>query len=486
MLILLFILIPLVGGGITLLLPASKASYTAIGISLLQFVVSLLTYTVYVKQLPGFDLHWNVNWIPSLGARFSLGLDNGDSLALMMLMLNALVFPIIFVSLLNKQPERKNVFYGLMLLAQAGLSGVFLAKDALLFYVCWEAALIPVYFLSSLYGGPRRIPVTFKFFVYTFAGSLLMLVAILLIYQQTPIHSFDWDSFVSVGRSMPASSQNWIFWLMFVAFAIKMPIFPFHTWQPDAYEESATPVTIVLSAIMVKMGLFAVVRWLMPVLPLGCERWMDWVTLLSVISIVYASCLALVQTNIKRIIAYSSIAHIGLMCAAIFSHQLIGMQGAAIQMFNHGIIITGMWLLVAIVENRLHTQDIREMGGIAKLSPWFTVSLVVASLANIGFQMTNGFVGEFMMFNGLFKSTSPYHIVFTVFAGTGIIVGAAYTLNMIQKVAYGDVKANTSSFTELSINEKIGMGIILLLIVVLGFYPKFLMDLIYVDQVFQP
>jgi len=273
---------------------------------------------------------------------------------------------------------------------------------------------------------------------------------------------------------------------MFVAFAIKMPIFPFHTWQPDAYEESATPVTIVLSAIMVKMGLFAVVRWLMPVLPLGCERWMDWVTLLSVISIVYASCLALVQTNIKRIIAYSSIAHIGLMCAAIFSHQLIGMQGAAIQMFNHGIIITGMWLLVAIVENRLHTQDIREMGGIAKLSPWFTVSLVVASLANIGFQMTNGFVGEFMMFNGLFKSTSPYHIVFTVFAGTGIIVGAAYTLNMIQKVAYGDVKANTSSFTELSINEKIGMGIILLLIVVLGFYPKFLMDLIYVDQVFQP
>jgi NADH-quinone oxidoreductase subunit M len=143
-------------------------------------------------------------------------------------------------------------------------------------------------------------------------------------------------------------------------------------------------------------------------------------------------------------------------------------------------------LLVAIVENRLHTQDIREMGGIAKLSPWFTVSLVVASLANIGFQMTNGFVGEFMMFNGLFKSTSPYHIVFTVFAGTGIIVGAAYTLNMIQKVAYGDVKANTSSFSELSINEKIGMGIILLLIVVLGFYPKFLMDLIYVDQVFQP
>jgi NADH-quinone oxidoreductase subunit M len=189
------------------------------------------------------------------------------------------------------------------------------------------------------------------------------------------MRSFSWDSFVSIGRAMPAGEQSWLFWMMFVAFAIKMPVFPFHTWQPDAYEQSATSVTIVLSAIMVKMGLFAVVRWLLPVIPLGSAQWMNAVITLSVISIVYASCMAIVQTNIKRMIAYSSIAHIGLMCAAIFSHQILGMQGAAIQMFNHGITIAGLWIMVSIIENRLGTQDLREMGGVAKVAPLFTFGL---------------------------------------------------------------------------------------------------------------
>lgn len=486
MLIVLLILIPFIGGLLAMMMPESKVHIQATGFSVITLALSMAVYYFYTQQTAGIDLHYSVSWIESIGARFSVGIVKGDSLALLMVILTGLVFPLIFFSIQNKQPEKPSTFYGLMLMAQAGLMGVFLAKDALLFYVFWEVALIPVYFLSSMYGGPRRIAVTFKFFIYTFVGSLLMLVGILLIYQQTPIHSFDWDSFVSVGKAMPAEKQNWLFWLLFLAFAIKIPIFPFHTWQPDAYEESATPVTIVLSAIMVKMGLFALIRWLLPVLPLGCEKWMNLVLLLSVISIVYTSCLALVQTNIKRVIAYSSIAHVGLMCAAIFSHQLIGIQGAAIQMFNHGITITGMWVLVAILENRLHTQDLRKMGGIASISPWFSVSLVIASLANIGFQMTNGFVGEFMMFNGLFKALTPYHFVFTVFAGLGIILAATYTLNMVQKVAYGELNEKTSLFKDLTINEKMVMGIILLLIIGLGFYPKVLMDLIYVDQVFHP
>lgn len=486
MLIVLLILIPFIGGLLAMMMPENKVHLQAIGFSVVTFVLSMAVYFFYTHQTEGVELSYNVSWIEAIGSRFSIGIGNGDSLSLLMVILTGLVFPLIFLSLLNKQPAKPSTFYGLMMMAQAGLMGVFLAKDALLFYVFWEVALIPVYFLSSMYGGPRRIPVTFKFFVYTFVGSLLMLVGILLIYQQTPIHSFDWDSFVSVGRSMPAEKQNWLFWLLFLSFAIKIPIFPFHTWQPDAYEESATPVTIVLSGIMVKMGLFAVIRWLLPILPLGCEKWMNVVLLLSVISIVYSSCLALVQTNIKRVIAYSSIAHVGLMCAAIFSHQLVGIQGAAIQMFNHGITITGMWILVAILEDRLQTQDMRKMGGIASISPWFSVSLVIASLANIGFQMTNGFVGEFMMFNGLFKTDSPYHFVFTVFAGTGIILAATYTLNMVQKVAYGGLNEHTSLFKDLTINEKIVMGIVLLLIIGLGFYPKVLMDLIYVEQVLQP
>ena len=356
----------------------------------------------------------------------------------------------------------------------------FLAKDALLFYLFWEVALIPVYFLSSMYGGPNRIPVTFKFFVYTFVGSLVMLVALLIIYNHTPVHSFSWDAFVSVGRSLPEADQSWLFWMLFIAFAIKMPVFPFHTWQPDAYEQSATPVTVVLSAIMVKMGLFAVVRWLLPIIPLGSIHWMNVVLLLCIIGVVYASCMAMVQTNIKRLIAYSSIAHIGLMCAAIFSYSnnLLGAQGAYIQMFNHGINIMGLWILVSIVENRLGTQDLREMGGIAKIAPRFTIALVLISLANIALPLTNGFVGEFMMLNGLFNSISTYRMVFTIVAGLGVILSAVYTLGMIQKVAYGELNEKTASMKDLTMNEWIILLVIMGIILFLGFYPNALMLLV--------
>jgi NADH-quinone oxidoreductase subunit M len=277
---------------------------------------------------------------------------------------------------------------------------------------------------------------------------------------------------------MPPSQQQWMFWLMFLAFAIKMPIFPFHTWQPDAYEQSATPVTVVLSALMVKMGLFAVVRWLIPILPEGSRYWMNIVMLLAVIGIVYASLMAMVQTNIKRLIAYSSIAHIGLMCATIFSIQIIGMQGVAIQMFNHGINILGLWIIVSILEHRLNTQDMREMGGIAKIAPAFTIAMVVISLANIALPLTNGFIGEFMMFNGLFNSISSYRIVFTVVAGLGIILAAVYTLGMIQKVAYGELKPTTENFKDLTTNEWVALAVVIGLIIWLGIYPDVLMGLV--------
>lgn len=475
MLLLLLILIPLALGVISFFVSEKIVHWFSLIGSLVLVAFSLETYVYFRDPALISSLAYIQPWIPSIGASLSLGIDSG--LQVMMVILTAICFPIIFISLLNKQQERPSTFYGLMLLAQAGLMGVFLAKDALLFYVFWELALIPVYFLSSMFGGERRIPVTFKFFVYTFAGSLLLLTAILIIYNLTPIKSFSWDSFVTVGRTMPAGMQNWMFWLIFTAFAIKMPIFPFHTWQPDAYEQSATPVTIVLSAIMVKMGLFAVIKWLLPVLPDACHYWMNIVIGLSVISILYASCLALVQTNIKRLIAYSSIAHIGLMCATLFSHNLMGVQGVAIQMFNHGINIMGLWLMVNILEKQFNTQDLREMGGIAKVAPAFTIALVVISLANIALPLTNGFIGEFVMFNGLFNALSSYRIVFTVLAGIGVILSAVYTLGMIQKVAYGEMKAGVA-FNDLSKNEWLCMAIIIALILWLGFYPKVLMNLV--------
>ncbi len=476
MLIILLIAVPFLGGLFALLTPASKAKYTALFFSLITAVLAFVTYYFFTTQSNAQLLAYDGIWIESIGARFTIEVSSG--LALLMVLLSSIAFPLIYFFNNNKEPENQPLFYSLMSFAQVGLMGVFVAKDALLFYGFWEVALIPVYFLASMYGGPRRIPITFKFFVYTFVGSLLMLVAILYIHQQTPSHSFAWNSFVETGKQLPLANQNWLFWLMFIAFAIKMPIFPFHTWQPDAYEQSATPVTIVLSALMVKMGLFAVMVWLLPVLFEGSNHWMNVVMGLSVIGIVYASCLAMVQNNIKRLIAYSSIAHVGLMCAAIFSQHELGTQGAIVQMFNHGINIMGLWFIVHIIESRLDTHNMNEMGGIAKVAPSFTIALVLIALANIALPLTNGFVGEFMMFNGVFNASSRYRVIFTLVAGLGIILSAVYTLSMIRKVAYGDVNKSTENFKDLTKNELFVLSLIMLIILVLGFYPRLITDLI--------
>jgi NADH-quinone oxidoreductase subunit M len=422
----------------------------------------------------GGTLTFDAEWIPMLGTRFSLLADGMSS---MLCLLTGIVMLVVMIAQINKDVDNEGSFYGLMLLGQAGLMGVFLASDALLFYVFWELALIPVYFLCSQWGGEKRIAVTFKFFVYTFVGSLMMLAGLIyLAVQNQGAPSYAWSDIVRVGASLPPATQQWLFWLIFIAFAIKMPVFPFHTWQPDAYEQSPTPVTIILSALMVKMGLFAVLRWLLPVLPAGVDYWSETVVVLSVIGIVYASCLAIVQTDIKRLIAYSSIAHMGLMCAAAFAHSQVGMHGIMVQMFNHGINITGMWLIVSMVENRWGTRDMNKLGGMATTAPAMAIALVIISLANIALPLTNGFIGEFMLFNGLFSGAIANHMTLMVIAGLGIILGAVYTLNMVQKTAYGEaVQMNVAK--DLSLNEYMGLGIIITLILFLGFYPKPLLDL---------
>ena len=467
MLTVLLILIPLVAGLVTFGLKGS-------GPKALGLVASLASLAVTVAALFQFRtapdaLQLTANWIPQLGAQFSVGLDG---MGLMLCLLTAISFLLIFIVIYNREYERPNSFYGLMLLSQAGLVGVFTAYDALLFYVFWELALIPVYFLCSLWGGEKRIPVTFKFFVYTFAGSLLMLVGMIYIYLQTPDHSFSYASFVS-GAVAP-QDQSWLFWLFFVAFAIKMPIFPFHTWQPDTYEQSPTPVTMVLSGIMVKMGLFGVVRWLLPVLPKGAYMWSDVAIVLSIIGIIYASCIAIVQSDIKRLIAYSSIAHIGLMSAAIFTNNEQSLQGLMVQMFNHGINIIGLWIIVEIIQNRLKIKNLNEMGGIAQYAPGIAIFFVVISLANIALPLTNGFIGEFLMFSGLFQ----YNVWFMAVSGLGIILAAVYTLNMVQKVIFGQSNALTETTTDLKGNELLVLIVIVGIILVLGFYPKPLLELV--------
>ena len=470
MIVLLLILIPLIGGIISFFLKADKiVKAWALLISLVTLAVSLFGLTTKAHS----DLFFSASWMGSLGSNFTIRLDG---MSQVLCLLTAIAYPLIFIATWKTNYKSAHNFFALMLLTQAGLMGVFTAMDALLFYFFWELALIPIYFLCSQWGGERRIQVTFKFFVYTFTGSVLMLIGLLYLYFQTPDHSFAIESFYSL--SLPDSTQSWLFWLMLIAFAVKMPLFPFHTWQPDTYEQSSTAVTMVLSGIMVKMGVFGVIRWLIPVVPLAAYSWGDVVMSLAVTGIIYASIIAIRQDDLKRLVAYTSIAHIGLMAAAIFAEQKTGLQGVMIQMFNHGINIIGMWVVVELIERQFGTRKISELGGIAQKAPALTILLVIVAMANISLPLTNAFVGEFMMFTGIFGSTvTKYNIVFAAIALLTIILGAVYILNMIRKVFYGNTNTLTATTSDIRLNEKLVLAVIVVLIFVLGVYPQPLLNL---------
>jgi NADH-quinone oxidoreductase subunit M len=350
--------------------------------------------------------------------------------------------------------------------------GVFMATDMLVFYFFWELALVPVYFLASQWGGERRIQAAFKFFIYTFLGSLLMLVGIIFVYLRTPEQSFSMASFFHA--QLTSGEQGWLFWLFFIAFAIKMPVFPFHTWQPDAYDQTSPAVTMVLSGIMVKMGVFAVLRWLLPMFPEAVKHVDKLVIGLSVTGMVYASIIATRQDNLKKLVAYSSIAHIGLMCATLFAQSNIGTQGVMIQMFNHGINIIGMWIVVDQIEQQTGVRKISELGGIAWRAPVLTILLVIIALANVALPLTNAFVGEFLMFSGLYGFSPIYAAV----AGLSIILSAVYTLNMIKNVFYGETNVLTANMVEAGLPVRVMLAIIVVLIFMMGVFPGPMFDLL--------
>jgi NADH-quinone oxidoreductase subunit M len=465
MIAILLIVIPLIGGLLLFAFKSDNAAKTfAFFSTLCTLAVSLLGLTLLNK--PNL-LAYDAEWMPAMGSRFHVGLDGMGQL---MCLLTAISFTIILLSISNNKYKNAPRFYALMLLTQAGLMGVFLSLDLLLFYFFWELALIPVYFLSSQWGGEKRIAATFKFFIYTFLGSLLMLIGVLYVYFKAG-NSFDISAIYNL--SPLGKSEQWLFWLFFIAFAIKMPIFPFHTWQPDAYEQSATPVTMVLSGIMVKMGVFALIRWLAPMMPAGTYIWGDTVALLAIVGMIYASIIAIRQDDLKRLIAYSSIAHIGLMCVAVFALNTIAWQGVLFQMFVHGINIIGLWIVADVIEQRYGTKKISELGGIATTSPTLTIFLVVIALANIALPLTNAFVGEWMMFYGIFSSTiTSYGIVQTIAAASCIILAAVYTLNMIKKIFYGPTVTVTQTVQTTSVEVKVALSIVVVLIVIMGIYPK--------------
>jgi NADH-quinone oxidoreductase subunit M len=457
-----FILIPFVTALLLLFIKNDKSANT------IAIVSTLGTLVAAIVVAGNGAVDFNAPWIPVLNAQFLL---HADGLAKILVLLTAISFPAIIIATSQNQPKQKNIFLSLLLFTQCGLMGVFLSGDALLFYFFWELALIPVYFLSSIWGGEKRIAVTFKFFIYTFLGSLMMLIGIVYVYMHTSDQSFLIQSFAKA--NFTGGQQVTAFALFFIAFAIKMPIFPLHTWQPDAYEQAPTAVTMVMSAVMVKMGLYGILRWLLPLFPTAFVAHINMVVILSVIGILYASFIAIRQDDIKRLIAYSSIAHIGLMNAAIFSHHQIGIQGAMFQLFSHGINVLGLWIVADIIEQQTGTRSMQQMGGLAKKQPTLAILLVGFSLANIALPLTNAFVGEFLMFNSLFQ----YNVWVGAAAGVSIILAAIYTLNMVQKVAYGEVSTQINQIQTINKPAQIVLIVLLIIVFVTGVFPQPLFDL---------
>src|SRR5688572_12889629 len=395
----------------------AQAKVWALAAAIVEFVASLVVAV-------GFDTHGgtqyalDIPWITSLGLHLAVGIDG---ISLLLVLLTTFLVPFIILSSFGHNYAKPSTFYGLILTMQMALVGVFVARDGLLFYLFWEVALIPIYFICLIWGGENRGKITFKFFVYTLAGSLFMLVGLIYLYYQTPgSHTFAIDALYQAGRALPAGEQSLIFWALFVAFAIKMPVFPFHTWQPDTYTTAPTQGTMLLSGIMLKMGIFGVIRWLLPVVPQGVSEWASTAIVLSVIGIVYASCLAIVQKDLKRLIAYSSIAHVGLIAAGIFTLNRIGIQGAMIQMVSHGIVIVGLFYIIDIIFSRTTTQEIAALGGIRISAPLLTTVFVVIMLGSVALPLTSGFVGEFLLINSVFQNN---HIIGAV-AGLAMIFGA--------------------------------------------------------------
>jgi len=461
------IFLPVVAAVIVALLKNGTAKHAALFFSVAELIIAGLFLSKFIPDATT-QFAIDVPWIPKFGIYFSAGIDG---ISMVMVLLTTLLLPLIILSTYQHKYNNEGAFYGLVLFMQAGLLVVFTALDGFLFYVGWEAALIPIYFICALWGGENRIRITIKFFIYTFAGSLFMLVGIIYLYLQSPGKNYDIHEFYRIG--LDAKHQSLVFWAFFLAFAIKMPLFPFHTWQPDTYTEAPTAGTMLLSGIMLKMGIYGVIRWLIPNAPLGFAHWQALVMILAVIGIIYASLIAFNQKDGKRLVAYSSIAHVGLIAAGIFAWTSIGVQGAMIQMLSHGINVVGMFFIWDIISRRLNTRDISQLGGIAKVAPKFSIAFLIIVLGTVGLPLTNGFVGEFLLLNGVFEY-SAYHyfnIALGAVAGLTIIFGAVYMLRMYKNVMQGETNELTATFTDISGSEKLTLCIICVLIIAIGVYP---------------
>jgi len=448
----------------------SAARALALGASFLELAVAVFAAITYARNGPtGFDL--NLSWIPSAGINFHLGIDG---LSLCLVLLTTVLVPIILATAFrHEEYENPGAFYALVFFMQTGLLGVFTALDAFVFYFFWEVALIPIYFLAGAWSrSDRRIQITFKFFLYTIIGSLFMLAGFVYLYLQTgpaagslAAHSSDIQAFYNLKLS--ASEQSWLFWLVFAAFAVKMPIFPFHTWQPDTYTEAPAPATMLLSGIMLKMGIYGCLRWLLPVVPLGVTQWQQVVMVLAIIGIIYGAIIAIRQRDMKRLIAYSSLSHVGLMIAGVFSLKASGLQGAVVQMLAHGVNVVGMFLVADAIERRTGTRDLADLGGLTRRTPLLSVCFLVMLLSTVALPLTGGFVGEFLLLAGVYE----FNMWAGAVAGLTIIFSAVYLLRMYQRAMLGPDSAYSDTITDLTGAELTMFVPLIALVFWLGLFP---------------
>ena len=462
-------IVPLVGMLLVRLMPDSrKAMWAALAVALVS-LGDVLVKMMSLDPAAGYQMVFDQYWVKELGISFYVGVDG---IGMLMVFLTALLMPLIVFASADRDIHDFRNFYSLVFMMQAALYGVFVSLDGFLFYVFWELALIPIWFICLLWGGKERVKVTLKFFIYTLSGSLLMLLGIIWLWLQTPdTHSFDINSFLSL--SLTDSQQSWVFWAFFIAFAIKIPVFPFHTWQPDTYVSAPTTGTMLLSGIMLKMGLFGLIRWVLPVVPAAVDAWAWLAVGLAVFGVVYAAIMAMAQNDFKRMAAYSSMSHVGLIAAAILTADATAVQGSAYQMISHGVNAIGLFFVAEILQRRFDDRSMNEMGGFAHVSRPFAIGFMVILLGNVALPLTNGFVGEFLMLSGIYN----YGAWTAAFAGLSVILGAVYMLNAYRKTTLGEASAVASSFTPLTYNEKMMLILVGALIIIGGIYPKPLMDL---------
>lgn len=462
------LLLPVISAIILAFIKSSSARWAALLLSLIQLG---LTIPFLCNFIPDASIQFaqSFSWIESLGINFQIGLD-GISLP-MVILTNGLIPLIILASFAH---NKSGNFYALISFMQAGLVLVFVSLDAFSFYVGWEAALIPIYFICALWGDGDRIRVNLKFFIYTFFGSLLMLIAIIYLYQQTGTNDLSWATLTNL--SLTEGSQTWVFWAFFIAFAIKIPLFPVHTWQPDTYTHAPAAGTMLLSGVMLKMGLFGLLRWLLPLAPQAVAQYGTFAMILSIIGVVYGSLIAFKLNDAKRLIAYSSIAHVGLISAGIFSLTQEGLQGAIIQMVNHGISVVGLFFVIDIIQQRTGSRNFADLGGLASRMPILAACFLIIIMGAIGLPLTNGFIGEFLLLKGIFSYTD-HGVWFAVFGGTTLILGAVYTLRLFQKTMLGNISDIHIVVTDIKGVEVFVLVLIAALVILIGVVPNMLLNL---------